>query len=105
MGFFLPSNLLAFECITHNSKPNGIIFQHSSPDSLSLQTAKWSRKLASIPGYDVEIEHTQIKQQTTTNVLPIILKLRGFYSNIARLTLSLTSSCQVIQKIGIHPGL
>ena len=30
-----------------------------SPDTLSLQAAKWSRKLASILGYEKEIAHTQ----------------------------------------------
>ena len=45
--------------ITQSSKSKGFLFQHSSPDSLSLQAAKWSRKLASILGYEKEIAHTQ----------------------------------------------
>ena len=45
--------------ITQSSKSKGFLFQYSSPDSLSLQAAKWSRKLASILGYEKEIAHTQ----------------------------------------------
>ena len=50
---------------TWNAPPRILnLIEPYSPDTLSLQAAKWSRKLASILGYEKEIAQTQIKQQT-----------------------------------------